>query len=196
MNGEMKDEELVALARNEDNRAMDELLLRYSDMVQRKSQRFFLMGGESEDLIQEGMIGLYNAIHAYKPDDNNLSFKNFAHLCVGRRLVDAVKTSARKKNLPLNEYVSLLEADELMALHGPDDALIKNEDEREFYKKISKELSNFEFKVIVMYIQGVSYSEICEITHSTEKRVDNAIQRSKKKLKKAFGSQDQPKNKK
>ena len=187
MKGELKDEKLVEKARGGDKHAMDELLLRYAGMVRSKARRFFLLGGETEDLIQEGMIGLYHAIDDYKTEGRNLSFKNFAHLCVNRRIIDAVKTSARKKNMPLNGYVSLLDADEMAIEQGPEDELIRNEDKREFYQKISKELSDFEFRVIVMYIDGMSCLEICESTGKSEKSVDNAIQRSKKKLQKMLG---------
>ena len=187
MNGEVKDEILVEKARNGDNRAMDELLLRYVGIVRSKARRFFLVGGETEDLIQEGMIGLYHAINDYKTEDKNLSFKNFAYLCVTRRIIDAVKSSARKKNTPLNSYVSLLDADEMPMSQGPEDELIRNEDKREFYQKIGKELSDFEFRVTVMYIEGMSCLEICESTGKSGKSVDNAIQRGKKKLQNILG---------
>ncbi|MBE5752600.1 MAG: sigma-70 family RNA polymerase sigma factor [Clostridiales bacterium] len=193
MNVDIKDEILVEKARNGDNRAMDELLLRYVGVVRSKARRFFLVGGETEDLIQEGMIGLYHAINDYKTEGENLSFKNFAYLCVTRRIIDAVKSSARKKNTPLNSYVSLLDADEMAVSQGPEDELIRNEDKREFYQKISKQLSDFEFRVTVMYIEGMSCLEICESTGKSEKSVDNAIQRGKKKLQNILGLNNQGK---
>ena len=184
MRGKKADEVLIEEARSGNKQAMEELLLRYVGVVRSEARRFFLDGGETEDLIQEGMIGLYHAIDDYKRENNALSFKNFAYLCVGRRIKSAVKSSKRMKNKPLNDYVPLLDADEMTIPQRLDDDLIRNEDKREFYQKISKYLSDFEFRVIVMYIEGMSYSEICESTGKTEKSVDNAIQRSKKKLQK------------
>jgi RNA polymerase sporulation-specific sigma factor len=134
------------------------------------------------------MIGLYHAIDDYKKEEYNSSFKTFANLCVKRRIFDAVKKSARKKNKPLNKYVPLLDLDEMPMQHGLEDELIRNEDKREFYQKISKRLSDFEFRVIVMYVEGMSYLEICESTGKPEKSVDNAIQRAKKKLQQMLGA--------
>ncbi len=181
---EIKDEILVLRAREGDPRAMDELLLRYAGMVRGKARGFFLVGGETEDLIQEGMIGLYHAIADYNKAGQGLSFKNFAYLCVTRRLIDAVKASARKKNTPLNGSISLFDADENLALNDPESELIRREDKREFLQKMSRAPSDFEFRVIVMYIDGMSCVEICDATGKDGKSVDNAIQRSKKKLQK------------
>lgn len=178
------DEQLVAKAQAGDNQATEELLLRYSDVVRGRARGFFLLGGETEDLIQEGMIGLYKAIGDYKIDDSSLSFKNFAHLCVSRRLIDAVKASARKKNVPLNNYVSIFSGDYEFVAQNPEDELIQSESRKEFMQKMSKELSDFEFRVTVMYMDGMSCLEICQSTGKSEKSVDNAIQRSKKKLQK------------
>lgn len=178
------DEQLVQKAQAGDNQATEELLLRYSDVVRGRARGFFLLGGETEDLIQEGMIGLYKAIGDYKIGETSLSFKNFAHLCVSRRLIDAVKSSARKKNVPLNNYVSLFSGDYEDMGKSPEDELIQRETRKEFMQEMSKELSDFEFRVIVMYIDGMSCLEICQSTGKSEKSVDNAIQRSKKKLQK------------
>ena len=180
------DEQLVAKAQAGDNQATEALMLRYGDVVRGRARGFFLLGGETEDLIQEGMIGLYKAIVDYKLNDSSLSFKNFAYLCISRRLIDAVKASARKKNVPLNDYVSIIADDyEDMGLN-PEDKLIQSESRKEFMQEMSKELSDFEFRVIVMYIDGLSCLEICQATGKSEKSVDNAIQRSKKKLQKLF----------
>ncbi|MBQ7370167.1 MAG: sigma-70 family RNA polymerase sigma factor [Clostridia bacterium] len=179
-----RDEILVKRAKDGDKQAMDELLLRYAGVVRRRARQFFLNGGETEDLIQEGMIGLYHAIDDYKDASNGLSFKNFAYLCVTRRILDAIKASARMKNKPLNGYVSLFSADEMISPQGPEDALLQREDQREFLQKMSRALSDFEFRVTIMYMDGMSSLEICEATGKDGKSVDNAIQRSKKKLQK------------
>ena len=180
----VKDEELALLAQKGDKQSMDELLSRYSAMVRCRAREYFLAGGETEDLIQEGMIGLYHAISDYKQEENGASFKNFAYLCVRRRIVDAVKSASRKKNVPLNGYVSLFVADDLLPPIDPEYELMKDEEKREFLQKMSKVLSDFEFRVVIMYMEGFSTSEMCEATKKTSKSIDNAIQRSKKKLQK------------
>ena len=172
------DEELVRLSQEGDKRATEGLLLRHFGLVRGIARSFFLVGGETEDLIQEGMIGLYSAIEDYK--GKGKSFKNFAYLCVSRRIIDAVKAGARRKNSPLNEGASPLVEDEWA------DLLILNDDRREFRQKMSGVLSDFEFKVTTMYMDGMSHAEICKATGKSAKSVDNAIQRSKKKLQDVF----------
>ena len=185
MNGKKSDEELVALAQNGDKQAMEELLLRHAGLVRGCARGFFLIGGETEDLIQEGMIGLYGAIGDYREGETASSFKNFACLCISRRIIDAVKASARKKNAPLNDATPIGIVDDgkgLSAHFNPEDLLILRDDRREFRQKISGVLSDFEFKVTTMYMDGMTCAEICEATGKTAKSVDNALQRSKKKL--------------
>ena len=185
-NAKKTDEELVKLAKTGDKRATEELLLRHAGLVRGAARGFFLIGGETEDLIQEGMIGLYNAIADYK-EGLGKNFKNFAHVCVSRRIIDAVKASGRYKNSPLNDGVSIEMGDEWAdGALSPEDLLILSDDRREFRQKISKVLSDFEFKVITMYMDGSSYAEMCEGTGKGEKSVENAIQRSKKKLQNLF----------
>ncbi len=179
-NGKKTDEELVALARCGDKQATEEVLLRYAGLVRGIARGFFLIGGETEDLIQEGMIGLYHALSEYNEEHGG--FKKFASLCVSRRIIDAVKASSRKKNVPLKECVSFGDVD-LVALDlSPEDMLILRDDRREFRQIMSGILSDFEFKVTTMYMDGMSCGEICEATGKTAKSVDNAIQRSKRKL--------------
>ena len=156
-----KDEILVEKAQAGDKQSMEELLLRYAGLVRGRARGFFLVGGETEDLIQEGMIGLYRAIYDYKSENSTF-----------------------KTNIPLNGYVSLFDADETFAPENPETELIRGEDKREFLQKMSRVLSDFEFKVTVMYMDGMACSEICEATGKPAKSVDNAIQRSKKKLQK------------
>ncbi|MBQ9728640.1 MAG: sigma-70 family RNA polymerase sigma factor [Clostridia bacterium] len=181
-NNKLSDEELTARSQRGDQAATEELLTRYAGIVRGKARQFFLNGGDTEDLIQEGMIGLCFAIGDYRGGDGNLSFKNFAHLCVSRRIIDAVKKSARKKHAPLNNAVSLLGMDEEAADCNPEEEMILNDDRREFMQKVSRALSDFEFKIMMMYIDGMTREEICEATEKSEKSVDNAIHRSKKKL--------------
>ena len=176
------DEELVLLAQKGDKVATETLLWRHAELVRGCARRFFLVGGETEDLIQEGMIGLYSAIGDYKNKENGRSFKNFAYLCVSRRIIDAVKNAARKKNVPLNYSVSDLK--ETYAFDGltAEDMLILDDDRRELKQLMSRTLSDFEFKITTMYVDGMSCLEICEATGKSEKSVDNALQRSKRKL--------------
>lgn len=185
LNGKKSDEELVMLSQNGDKQATEELMLRHAGLVRGCARGFFLIGGETEDLIQEGMIGLYNAIGEYRQGEGNSSFKNFAYLCVSRRIIDAVKFSARKKNSPLNTATSIGVVEASEALTGglnPEDMLILQDDRREFRQKMSGVLSDFEFKVTTMYMDGMSCAEICEATGKSAKSVDNALQRSKRKL--------------
>ena len=185
LNNQKTDEELVALAQNGDKQAMEELLLRHEGLVRASARGFFLIGGEEEDLKQEGMIGLYGAIGDYREGETACSFKNFAYLCISRRIIDAVKSSARKKNAPLNDATSigiLEEWNGLSVNSNPEDLLILRDDRREFRQKISGVLSDFEFKVTTMYMDGMTCAEMCEATGKSAKSVDNALQRSKKKL--------------
>ena len=182
------DEELVSSAQSGDKQAVEELLIRYADVVRGRPRTFFLVGGETEDLIQEGMIGLYRAISDYDAErEGGRTFKNFAYLCVSRRIIDAVKASARKKNAPLNGYVPLFGAEGAFFSESPEDEMIRSEDSREFLQKMSKNLSDFEFRVTVMYMDGMSCAEICEATGKEMKSVDNAVQRSRRKLMKLLG---------
>lgn len=176
------DEALVRLAQNGDKQATELLLLRHSGLVRGVARRFFLVGGETEDLIQEGMIGLYSAIGSYRNKEDGRSFKNFAYLCVSRRIIDTVKATGRKKNAALNYSVSTEDGDWATDELSPEDMLILNDDKREFQQKMSKVLSDFEFKIVSMYIEGMTCAEICAATGKSAKSVDNAIQRSKKKL--------------
>ena len=183
----MKDEELVQLSQNGDKHATDELLRRYAGLVRGCARGFFMVGGETEDLIQEGMIGLYHAIMDYRKKEDGRSFKNFAYLCVSRKIIDAVKISSSKKNAPLNTGVSMQESEDFTSSGlSPEDMLILNDDRRELKQKMSRVLSDFEFKVAIMYMDGMRCAEICEMTGKSQKSVDNAIQRSKKKLQALF----------
>ncbi len=175
------DEELVVLSQNGDKQATEVLLLRHLELVRGCARRFFLVGGETEDLIQEGMIGLYSAIGNYEVREDGRSFKNFAYLCVTRRIIDAVKNSARKKNTPLNSVMELKENYVFEGLNA-EDMLILDDDRRELKQLMIRTLSDFEFKITSMYVDGMSCAEICEATGKSVKSIDNALQRSKRKL--------------
>ena len=177
-----RDEALVSRARNGEEQAAEILLCRYSNTVRALARRFFLQNCETDDLVQEGMIGLYSAIVSYRSDTGK-KFKNFASMCVYRRIIDAVKSSCRKKN-----EVELFDPSlsEFAEGETPEDALIDLESRKEVQTKLSKVLSDFEFRVMTLYLEGMSYALICEATGKDTKSVDNALMRAKKKLQKVF----------
>ncbi len=181
------DETLVSMAQAGDKTAEAEILVRYRNLVRFYARKFFLVGGETEDLIQEGMIGLYQAIGGFKKENGeDRSFKKFASICVWRQIVDAVKKAAGKKNEPLKDYVSIADESVLFTEPDPEQLMILNDDRKELNDKMSRILTDTEFKVFTMYMDGRSCAEICEITGKEYKSVDNAVQRSKQKLRKAF----------
>ena len=178
--GQVSDEELVRAARADDAHAMEALLLRYSGMVRSIARGYFLAGGDTDDLIQEGMIALYCSVGDY--DFSSMRFKSFAYLCVTRRILDAVKASGRQKNRPLNNYVSLFDLNVELPVPDPLEEMIDRENSEELFRKINGVLSDFEFRILALYMKGLSTSEICALTNKNEKSVDNALQRSKKKI--------------
>ena len=176
------DEQCIALAQGGDKGAENELLLRYGDLVRFCARKFFLTGGETEDLIQEGMMGLYQAISEYQMDKGT-PFKPFAKICVSRKMIDAVKRADSKKNAPMKNYVSIVsEGDLSLDAPDPEEKMIYDDDRRDLNKMLSRILTDVEFKVFTMYMDGATRTEICEITGKSVKSVDNAVQRSKKKL--------------
>ncbi len=182
---QVSDEQLVAAAKADDKQAMETLLLRYTGLVRSIARGYFLLGGDTEDLIQEGMIGLYNAVSDYESGTSR--FKTFARLCITRRILDAVKASGRQKNQPLNNYVSLFdEGVDFLTEEDPLSEMIHREDGEELFRKMNEVLSDLEFRIMMMYMKGMSTAEICKMAKKDEKSVDNALQRSKKKLQKAF----------
>lgn len=185
------DEQCIALAQGGDKDAEEELLIRYRDLVRFYARKFFLIGGETEDLIQEGMIGLYQAVSEYKPEKGKL-FKSFATLCISHKIIDAVKRADSQKNAPLKNYVSIVsEEDVSSAMLNPEEELIYDDDRRELNKMMSRILTDVEFKVFTMYMDGASSAEICATTGKTPKSIDNAIQRSKQKLRKALKTKEE-----
>ena len=187
--GSESDEALVKRAQKGDASATEQLLRRYAGTVRAHARRFFLAGGDMDDLVQEGMIGLYAAVREYRAEEGK-SFKNFAYLCVRRHILDAVKASARRKNGPLNESVSLSDPvlGDRAGEGSPEDLVLEGEEEREFRKRLTKELSDFEFRVMTMYLDGMSYAEICEATGKNNKSIDNALTRAKKKLQASYSA--------
>ena len=183
-----KENELISLAQSGDGRAMETLLSRYANMVKSCAHGFFLLGGETEDLIQEGMVGLYVAIMDYRDKEDGSSFKNFAYMCVKRRIIDAVKRASSKKNSPLNDGVSAEEVDGwlIYSAFNPEESLILSDEKRELKQEMIRLLSDFEYKVFSLYMEGMSGAQICEATGKTEKSVSNALQRSKAKLQEVF----------
>ena len=193
----LSDEELCAIAsgsKGAEAGAGEELFSRYRDFIKAKVRPYFLVGGDSEDLIQEGMIGLYNAIRDYSPD-RNASFRTFAELCITRQIITAIKTATRQKHIPLNSYVSLdkpiydEESDRTLmdVITGvkamdPEELFINQEEFDYIELKMSELLSDLERKVLSLYLDGQSYQEISEELNRHVKSIDNALQRVKRKL--------------
>ena len=181
----MNDEELIKLAQSGDPSAAEALLQRYKNAVKSVARSFFLVGGETEDLIQEGMCGLYTAVQNFRP--GKMSFKNFAYLCIYRRIVSAVKSATRKKHNPLNDYISFTESgieEKIITETNPEDSLIMSESLKELTENMKTCLSESEYECILLYIEGHSLSEIAARTGRNDKSADNALQRAKKKIEK------------
>ena len=167
-----QDELLVRQAQSGDNEAEARLLDKYKPLVKAKSRAYFLIGADTEDIIQEGMIGLYKAIRDYDKE-KNASFRSFAELCINRQMITAIKAATRQKHQPLNSYISL---------NKP--VLIGQENKNFLENQMEKNLSSFESRVLTLYLQGRSYFEIANMLDKPEKSIDNALQRVKKKLEK------------
>ena len=177
-NRERTDEALAALAQSGEQWAEEELLNRYKIAVRARARKFFLEGGETEDLVQEGMIGLIAAVRGYKADGGR-SFKNFAYLCVSRRIYDALRNADRLSG-------GDVDPDSVSGGDTPEDFLIAGESQAEFRLKLTSALSDFEFRVVTLYLDGMSYASIARVTGKDMKSIDNALARSKKKLQRSF----------
>lgn len=190
---EMSDEDLINIIKSGDKLALEFLIDKYKDLVNMKVSKFFMIGAEKEDIVQEGLIGLFKAVKNYNPDKQN-SFKTFANLCIERQLITAIKSSNRQKHMPLNSYLSLngvaYEDDEdsnLMEIFNahqiedPLDTITKKEYYKTVESAIDKSLSTFEKQVLDRYMQGESYVQIAEKLDTPVKSIDNAIQRIRKK---------------
>jgi RNA polymerase sporulation-specific sigma factor len=187
---------LIALAKQGDPTAYDRLVRRYYGFVRLKASSYFLAGGDADDLIQEGLVGLYKAIRDYRTDRES-SFRNFAELCITRQIITAVKTATRNKHVPLNQYVSFASTpagasgdgeptlDEILpgaTVHDPVNQVISSEELRALVGCLSTTLSELESRVLSLYLDGRSYEGIGEIVGCDTKTVDNALQRVKRKI--------------
>ncbi len=175
------DEELIARFRAGDKRAGEEVLVRYKNSVLSVARRFFLAGGDTEDLVQEGMCGLYSAMISFEGAGG---FSAYAHACIKNRIFDAVKKSCTGKNSALNGSTPFNECEEGGGAQSfsPEELLLGSEAESEFFRKIKDVLSPLEYKAICMYIDGATMTEICAALNKTYKQTDNALVRAKHKL--------------
>lgn len=193
---EMKDEDVVQLAQNQDKLAMEYLLTRYKNFVRSRARRYFLVGADHEDIVQEGMIGLYNAIRDYQPERLS-SFHAFAELCITRQIITAIKTATRQKHGPLNNYISLnspmYEEDSDRTLldvitendnQNPEEMIVGRENLFILLQKANTLLSPLEQQVLFAYLDGKTYQEMAALLNRGVKTVDNALQRVKHKLEK------------
>lgn len=193
----MSDEQIVALAQAGNGEAMEYIVDQYTSFVRKRSVPYFLVGAEREDLVQEGLIGLYKAVKTFDTE-KRASFKTFAEVCIVRQMITAVKSSTRKKNSPLNHYVSIHGADgDADSFDGntyqmledtkninPESIMIEKEDAKGMEFELSKLLSDFENKVLGLYLSGASYKEIAAWLGKEPKAVDNALTRIKQKTEK------------
>ncbi|MDQ0246657.1 RNA polymerase sporulation-specific sigma factor [Bacillus fengqiuensis] len=190
----LEDEVLVELARNGDGESSDFLINKYRNFVRAKARTYFLIGADKEDIVQEGMIGLYKAIRDFK-GDKQASFKAFAELCINRQLITAIKTATRQKHIPLNSYVSLdkpiydeesgytlMDVISGANMTNPEALVINKEKADDMTRKLAEMLSGLERRVLALYMEGQSYLEISEELNMQVKSIDNALQRVKRKM--------------
>ncbi|EGD48303.1 RNA polymerase, sigma-24 subunit, ECF subfamily [Ruminiclostridium papyrosolvens DSM 2782] len=197
----MVDEDVILEARAGDQQALEYLINKYKSFVRAKARTYFLIGADREDIIQEGMIGLFKAIRDYKGDKLS-SFRAFAELCITRQIITAIKTATRQKHIPLNSYVSLNkpifdeESDRTLmdiiseeSISDPEELIINREEFRGIENKMGEILSSLEWEVLTSYLDGKSYQEIAEDLDRHVKSIDNALQRVKRKLEKYLEEQ-------
>ena len=188
----LADEELIQKLREGDERIMDYILEKYKPLVLRKANAMFLIGGDTDDLIQEGMIGLFKAIRDYR-SDRETSFFNFAELCINRQRYSAVEASNRKKHVPLNTYVSFYSqtteegkslAETLLTdqMDDPEQLVIEQENFTAFWEQLREQLSALERQVLDAYLEGKNYRQIAEKLGKSPKTIDNALSRIKGKI--------------
>jgi RNA polymerase sporulation-specific sigma factor len=198
----MLDEEIVLSARDGNATSLEYIINKYKNFVRAKARSYFLIGADKEDIVQEGMIGLYKAIRDFR-NDKLSSFRAFAELCITRQIITAIKTATRQKHIPLNSYVSLNkpiydeESDRTLLdiltatkITDPEELIISREELVSIESKIGEILSNLELEVLMSYLQGKSYQEIaCDLDRHV-KSIDNALQRVKRKLEKYLEIKD------
>ena len=193
---QIEDGFLIALAKQGNPDAYDRLVRRYYGFVRLKASSYFLAGGDSDDLIQEGLVGLYKAIRDYRTDRES-SFRNFAELCITRQIITAVKTATRNKHTPLNQYLSFSSSpsssaaegeptlDEVIpgpSVHDPVNQVISSEELQALVACLSTVLSELESRVLSLYLDGYSYEDVGKRLECDTKTVDNALQRVKRKV--------------
>ncbi len=187
----MTDEELICKYRDGDKQIMDYLMEKYKNLVRKEANAMFLLGGENDDLIQEGMIGLFKAIQDYN-EEKEASFYTFARLCVTRQMYSAIEASKRKKHSPLNSYISLYDNDEDQGSlidqmeaseeSNPEELFISQEYAEVLERKLKDSLSDLEKRVLYMYVSGFDYRTIAKLLDKSDKTVDNALQRIRGKM--------------
>ena len=194
---DMTDEEIILEAQQHNNsEAVDFIVNKYRNFVKAKARAYFLIGADKEDIIQEGMIGLYKATRDFRVD-KQASFRAFAELCITRQIITAIKTATRQKHIPLNSYVSLNKPiyaedsertlmDVIAGIHvtDPEELVISREEFSDIEVRMNEILSDLEWKVLNAYLDGKSYNEMSEELHRHVKSIDNALQRVKRKLEK------------
>jgi len=194
----MRDEEIVRLAKGGDEPATEHLLTKYRNIVEGKARSYFLIGADHEDIIQEGMIGLFKAIRDFR-NDRLLPFRAFAELCISRQIFTAIKAATRQKHIPLNSYVSLhatlFDADSDRTLmdtlaesdtSDPEEQVISQQFTDDLTQRIKRDLSELESAVLRSHLDGASYQEIADGLRRRVKSVDNALQRAKRKIGKSL----------
>ncbi|HHW91278.1 MAG TPA: RNA polymerase sporulation sigma factor SigH [Firmicutes bacterium] len=200
---EMLDEEIVQRARDGCYNALEFLINKYKNFVRAKARSYFLVGADREDIIQEGMIGLYKAIRDFR-SDKLASFRAFAELCITRQIITAIKTATRQKHIPLNSYISLnkpiydedsdrtlLDVISGTRITDPEELIINREEFGDIEAKMGEILSELEWKVLMAYLEGKSYQEIAGDLRRHVKSIDNALQRVKRKLEKYLENRDE-----
>ena len=197
----LTDEEVISrIKENCSNIALDYLINKYRNFVRAKARSYFLIGADREDIVQEGMIGLYKAIRDFR-NDRLSSFRAFAELCVTRQIITAIKTATRQKHIPLNSYISLNkpiydeDSDRTLLdilpgarVSNPEELVISQEEFVDIEEKMEEILSDLEWRVLMSYLDGKSYQEIAVDLHRQVKSIDNALQRVKRKLEKYMES--------
>jgi len=200
---DMLDEEIVERARDGCYNALEFLINKYKNFVRAKARSYFLVGADREDIIQEGMIGLYKAIRDFR-SDKLASFRAFAELCITRQIITAIKTATRQKHIPLNSYISLnkpiydedsdrtlLDVISGTRITDPEELIINREEFGDIEAKMGEILSELEWKVLMAYLEGKSYQEIARDLKRHVKSIDNALQRVKRKLEKYLENRDE-----
>lgn len=199
----MTDEQLIGMLRNGEKQITDYLMEKYKGLVRQKAKAMYLLGGENDDLIQEGMIGLFKAVQDYDPEAGT-SFHSFAQLCISRQMYSAIKAAQRKKHLPLNSYVSLYasgdendgennlslaETIEAGAESNPEEMLLGAEHVNAFEEELKNRLSKLENRVLYLHLLGMDYLTIAELMDKSPKAIDNALQRIKGKARQILDEQ-------